>query len=57
MWDYICYPNTGLDKRFVLQQVEAPTISRQSAHEVGKDVSHTHSPLYPQMTLLTLIFV
>ena len=34
-----CYPITGLDRPLVLQQVEAPRISRQSAHE---GVSPTH---------------
>ena len=36
------YPITGLDR---LQEIEASRISRQSAHEGGKVVSHMHRPL------------
>jgi hypothetical protein len=39
---------TGLDRPLGLQEVEAPRVSRQSAHEGGKIVvSHTHRPLLP----------
>jgi hypothetical protein len=38
------YPITGLDRPLGLQEVEAPRISRQSAHEGGKAVSPTHRP-------------
>ena len=48
---YVCiwvksYPITGLDRRFGLQYVEAPRISRQSAYEGGKVVSCTFSRLH-----------
>jgi len=40
--------NIGLDRPLGLQEVEAPKISRQSAHKGGKAVSHTHwLPLPP----------
>jgi len=40
--------NIGLDRPLGLQEVEAPRISRHSAHEGGKVVSHMHwSPLPP----------
>jgi len=38
------YPITGLDRLLAFQEFEAPKISRQSAHEVGKVVSPTHRP-------------
>jgi hypothetical protein len=33
----------GMDRPLGFQEVEAPRISRQSAHEGGKVVSPTHS--------------
>jgi len=33
-----------MDRPLGLQEVEAPSISRQSAHEGGKVVSRTHRP-------------
>jgi hypothetical protein len=39
------------------QEVEVPTISRQSAHEGGKVVSPTHRPPLPQKIFLVLISV
>jgi hypothetical protein len=40
---------TRLGRPFGLQEVEAPKISRRSAHEGGKDVSPTHrQPLPPR---------
>jgi hypothetical protein len=36
------YPHTGLDMTLGLQEVEAPSISRQLAHEVGTVVSPMH---------------
>jgi hypothetical protein len=51
----------GLNRSLALQEVEAPRISRQSAHKVGKAVSHTHRPPLPllpsQETHLVLISV
>jgi hypothetical protein len=41
------HPITGLDRPFGLQEVEGPTISRQSAQEGSKVVSHTHWLFYP----------
>jgi len=38
------YPCTGLDRPFGLQEIEAPIISRKSAHEGGKDVDPMHRP-------------
>jgi len=35
---------TGLDRRLGLQEIGFPRISRQSAHECGKVVSHMHRP-------------
>jgi hypothetical protein len=40
----LCYPITGPDGPSGLQEVEAPRISRHSAHEGGKVVS----PMYWQ---------
>jgi hypothetical protein len=40
-------PITGLDRPLAFQEVEAPRISRQSAHEGGKVVSPTHWPPLP----------
>ena len=41
----LSYPITDLDRPLGLQEVEASTISRQSAHEGGKVVSHMrHTP-------------
>jgi hypothetical protein len=39
--------HTGLDRPLGLQEVEAPRISRQPAHEGGKVVSSTHRPPLP----------
>ena len=49
---------TGLDRSLGLQEVEAPRISRQSAHEGGK-VYQSYAPaaLTPQEILLVLISV
>ena len=41
------YSVTGLGRRLGLQEVEAPRISRQSAHEGAKVVGHTHRPPLP----------
>jgi hypothetical protein len=41
------YCITGLDRPLGLQEVEAPRISRQSAHECGKVGSSTHRPSLP----------
>jgi hypothetical protein len=41
------YPTTGLHRPLVVQEVKAPKISRQSAHEGGKVVSPTHRPPLP----------
>ena len=41
------YRITGLEKTLGLQEIEAPTISRQSAHEGGELVSPTHWPSLP----------
>jgi hypothetical protein len=38
---------TGLDRPLELQELEAPRISRQSAHEGGKVVSPIHQPPLP----------
>ena len=38
---------TGLDRLLGLQEVEAPRVFRQSAHEVGKVVRPTHQPPLP----------
>ena len=46
VWSKSC-PITGLDKPLGLQEVEAPRISRQSAHEGGNFVSPTHRPPLP----------
>jgi hypothetical protein len=35
---------TGLNSPLMLQEVEAPTISRQSAHEDGKAVCQPYAP-------------
>jgi hypothetical protein len=46
---YPSYPIIFLDRPFRLQEVEAPRISRQSAHGGDKVVSHTHRlPLPPR---------
>jgi hypothetical protein len=45
------YPIRALDRPAKLQVVEAPRISKQSAHEGGKVVSPTHRPpLTPSKT-------
>ena len=44
------YPITGTDGPSGLQEVEAPGISRQSAHEGGK-VSPKHRPSLPPGTI------
>jgi hypothetical protein len=41
------YPCTGLNSSQGLQEVLAPTIFRQSAHEGGKVVSPIHQPPLP----------
>jgi hypothetical protein len=47
-----------LDRPIGLQEVEAPIISRKSAHEGGKVVSPMHrQPLPPQEITLVLISV
>jgi hypothetical protein len=46
------YPITGLDMPLRLQESEAPTTSRQSAHESGKVVSPTHRPPLSPIPLL-----
>jgi len=52
------YPCTGLDRPLELQEVEAPRISRQAAHEGGKVVSPMNwLPLPPQEIPLVLISV
>jgi hypothetical protein len=38
---------TGLYRPLGLQKVEAPKMSRKSAHEGGMVVSHTHRPPLP----------
>jgi len=38
---------TGLDRLLGLQEVEAPRVFRQSAHEVGKVVRPTPQPPFP----------
>jgi hypothetical protein len=40
-------PITGLDRPWRFQEIEAPKISRQSAHGGGKVVSPTHRPPLP----------
>ena len=55
--DYISYPNTGQDKRFVFQKGKAPRKFRQSTQESDKFISPTHIRLYPQVTTLSLICV
>jgi hypothetical protein len=49
------YIITGLDRPLRLQEVEAPRISRQSAHEGGKVVGPTPRPLLPPGD--TLVYV
>jgi len=53
------YLITGLDRLLWLQEVEAPRVFRQSAHEVGKVVRPTHLPPapHPQEVLLVPISV
>ena len=48
---------TGLDKPRGFQEVEAPRISTQFAHEGGKVVSQTHWQPLHQERFLVLIFV
>jgi hypothetical protein len=46
--DWKSHPYTCLDRPVVLQEVDAPRISRQSAHECGKIVSlRDRLPLCP----------
>ena len=50
----------GLERPLWLREVEAPRTPRQSAHESGKVVGHTHrQPLtpHPQEILLVLILL
>ena len=51
------YTWTGLDKPQGFQQVEAPRIFRQSAHECGKVVSPKHRPPLPPMECLWYSFL
>jgi hypothetical protein len=44
MWFILIKSKQGLDRPLGFQEVEAPKISRQSAHERGKVVSPTHRP-------------
>ena len=44
--EILSYPVTGRGRLLGFQEVEAPIISRQSAHE-GKTVSPTHRPPLP----------
>jgi hypothetical protein len=46
------FPITGLDRPLGFQEVGAPRISRQSAHEGGKVVSPTHRPSLPPGRIL-----
>jgi hypothetical protein len=56
--DRSSHPITGLGRPLALQEVEAPRITRQSAHEGGKVVSPRHRPpLPPTDVFLELIFV
>ena len=48
-------PITGLDRPLGFQEVEAPRISRQPAHECGRVVSPTR--LYTQEVCLVFIYV
>jgi len=48
---------TGLDTPLGLQEVEAPRISRESAHDDGKVFSPTHRPLTPKEIFLAPISV
>jgi len=41
------YPHTDLDRQLGMLEIEAPRISRQSAHESGKVFSPTHRPPIP----------
>ena len=41
------YPCTGLDRSLGLQEVVAPRICTQSAHEGGSFISPTHRPPLP----------
>jgi len=50
-------PHTVLDRPLGFQKVEAPRISRKSAHEGGKVVSPTHRPPLPQTIPMLLISV
>jgi hypothetical protein len=47
---FFSYPITVLDRPLGLQEVEAPSISRQSAHEDGKAVSPMHQ--LPSVTII-----
>jgi len=52
-----CNPYTDLERPLGLQEVEAPKISIQSAHEGGKFISPMHwLPLVPGDTLGTHLF-
>ena len=52
------YDITCLDRPSGHQEVEAPRIARESAHEVGTVVSRKHRPtLFPRMICLALISV
>jgi len=42
IWFSKCYPCTDLDRSLGLQEVEAPSIHRQSANKDGNVVSPTH---------------
>jgi len=45
--DAASYPITGLQRPLGLQEVETPSISVQSAHEVDKVVSLKYRLLFP----------
>jgi len=56
--DRSSHPITGLGRPLGLQEVEVSIITRKSAHECGKVVSHRHRPpLPPRDISLLLIFV
>jgi len=50
------YPITSLDRPLGLQEVEAPRVSRQLAHEGGKAVSPMHQLSFPRRASSILRF-
>jgi len=52
---FFFYPIPGLDRLLSLQDIEAPRISVQSAHEGGKGVTPTHRPSLPSGVFLLLV--